>query len=345
MLSNSRAWFGAAQMLFRGFGGQVCLGEPRPWRTAICGCVWALASVAAIAKGAVIQLKDGRQLEGAVVLLGGLADNPLKNMNPEAAGDQRILMLDNQLTRTFVPKARAAAINEAGGERFEKIDVRQTVAIAGARIGHVGDIIKVTPWDEFGRRTFSMNSEIGQLDVIQGITAITPHWTRVEGLNEQAAVRLGLPPCDQFHPRDVLQKVLSRQTDPKNFEERTRLVRLFLQAERFGDAQAEMAGIVRDFPDRQDLAPLVKELRQRDARRILDEIELAASWASRVWLAACSRSFPRRTWPAKRCKRSPKASPNSRRSQKKGAELLKATRPTRRRDPRLVAAAAGASRV
>ena len=75
-------------------------------------------------------------------------------------------------------------------------------------------------------------------------------------------------------PRDVLEKVLSRQIDPKNFEQRTRLVRLFLQAERFNDAEAQMQGILRDFPNKQDLASLVGELRQRDARRIIDEIVL-----------------------------------------------------------------------
>jgi predicted esterase len=259
----------------------------------LVACAAALgATLVNSAAGAVIQLKDGRQLEGAVVLLGGVTDNPFKNM--AAPGDTRILMLDDQLRRTYVPRAQVAAINEAGGQKYEKIDIKgQRVAETGARIGHVGDIVGVTPFDDYGRRTFSMSSQVGQVDVIQGITAITPLWTRVEGLANKRPYVWDCRLATSSIPRDVLQKVLSRQIDPKNFEQRSRLVRLFLQGERFGDAQAEMEGILRDFPERQDLAPLARELKQRDARRSIEEIVLRRKVGQPQLARHLLENFPR----------------------------------------------------
>lgn len=250
-----------------GVRGRHCAGILLLSGLLACTCGPALA--------ASISLKDGRILDGKLALLSGIADNPMNAANGNAPNVRRILMVDDDLRRTFVPKVQAAAVNEAdSGEVLEKIRVFQRVAAAGARIGHVGDIVNVTPWDEFGRRIFSMSSEGGQLDVIQGITLITPRWTKVEGIASKRPFVWDYRMATSSIPRETLNHVLRKQIDPKNLNQRNQLVRLFLQSERYQDAQKELEGVIQDFPEQAELKTLVRELQQLHARKIIDEIKL-----------------------------------------------------------------------
>lgn len=227
------------------------------------------------ARAASISLKDGRLLDGKLALLSGIADNPMNAANQNAPNVRRILLVDDDLRRTFVPKVQAAAIREAdSSEVLEKIRVSQRVAATGARIGHVGDIVNITPWDEWGRRTFSMSSEGGQLDVIQGITLITPRWTKAEGIASKRPFVWDYRMATSSIPRETLNHVLRKQIDPKNLNQRNQLVRLFLQSERYQDAQKELEGVIQDFPEQAELKTLVRELQQLHARKIIDEIKL-----------------------------------------------------------------------
>ncbi len=198
---------------------------------------WALSLSCAV-PAASLSLKDGRILDGKLVLLAGIAENPLNATNQNAPNVRRLVMIDDDLRRTFVPKFQVASIREAdSAEVLEKIRVPQRTAIAGARIGHVGDIVQITSFDDWGRRTFSMSSEAGQLDVIQGITLITPRWTKVEGIATKRPFVWDYRMATSAIPRETLNHVLRRQIDPKNLNQRNQLVRLFLQAERYQDAQ------------------------------------------------------------------------------------------------------------
>ena len=56
----------------------------------------------------------------------------------------------------------------------------------------VGPIIKVTPFDQWGRRILTMNTTSGRLDIIQGITQITPTYAKVEGLHGRFPLSSGI---------------------------------------------------------------------------------------------------------------------------------------------------------
>ncbi len=225
------------------------------------------------APASTIVLKDGRRLRGSIGTVSGLADNPLSN---KAASDTAtITFVDDELRRVFIPTFRILRIEEADvGEVSEKIRIWQRVAKSGSKINRVGPIVKVGPFDDRGRRTFTMMSDKGPLDVVQGITQITPGWTKVEGLVTQKSTPLiwDMRINTSSIPRETLHKILS-QVDPNKLEQRLRIVRLFLQQERYLDAQEELKGVVADFPARRELAEQVQALRQLHARSIIKEID------------------------------------------------------------------------
>jgi len=239
---------------------------------AACAISW--AAVASPLCAATIVLKDGRRLVGRIGKTTGLADNPLDNKQGVPAS---ITFIDDDLRRVFFPTVQVRSFDDvSGGEIPERVHVHQRVATGGNRINRVGPIIKVSPFDPHGRRTFTMMTDKGKLDVIQGITLITPTWTQVEGLMTAALTPVvwDMRIATSSIPRETLHSILVNSTTSKKLDERLRVVRLLLQAERYQDAQKELEGVIADFPDQKDLTKQVDAIKQLHARNIVQEIEV-----------------------------------------------------------------------
>jgi predicted esterase len=133
----------------------------------------------------------------------------------------------------------------------------------------VGQPLKITEFDEFGHRMFTMNTAKGPLDIAQGITEITPRWTKVEGIRQIWDQRIATSSI----PREALSAILNKQIDPQNREHRLKIVRFYLQSERYEDAEQELEAVVKDFPAiNEQVTTALKSLRQLMARRVRDEI-------------------------------------------------------------------------
>ncbi|HWB00914.1 MAG TPA: PHB depolymerase family esterase [Pirellulales bacterium] len=244
---------------------------------AMVGCAAWLCVLAADARAAKLTLKDGRVIEGRIARLSSMAENP--NTPPPAEGvqTQPIVLVDDDLRRTFIPRFQIAAIDEKeSSDGFERIALRQPVAHNGARVGMVGQILEVSPFDEFGRRVLKMRTSQGVLPVIQGITLLTPEWTKVEALQqdgkslvwEQRIATSSIPPS-------ALEKILNRLFDSNKIDQRLTGVRFYLQSERYKDAEERLKQIIADFPEGKDqYQPTVVRLRQAYARRILAEAKI-----------------------------------------------------------------------
>jgi pimeloyl-ACP methyl ester carboxylesterase len=240
----------------------------------LLACAWLLAAwLAAPLAAETVILLDGTRLEGNIGKTAGLADNPLN----KADGPKTIAFVDNNLFRRFFPAAHIRAVNAINtGDIPQKIDVWQRVARSGAQINRVGPITKITPFDEFGRRVLTMMTDKGPLDVIQGITEITPVWTKVEGLVTEKLTSLvwDMRVATSSIPRETLHKILTNNTKRDNLQQRLNVVRLFLQAERYQDAQQELEGVIADFKDEKNLDREVQALKQLHARSVVEEIEV-----------------------------------------------------------------------
>ncbi len=244
-------------------------------RLLLTAAVAILACSAGTASAARLTLKDGRTLEGRVARLSSMVDKPDAAKSSEGVQSQLIVLVDDDLRRTFVPKFQIAAVDEKDvAENQERIALKQPVTRNGPHVAGVGPIIDITPFDEYGRRTLKMIGGQGVETVIQGITLLTPHWVKVEALQqegrpliwEERLATSSIPPA-------TLDKMLSHVLDPAKLDQRLASVRFYLQSERFKDAEERLKTIIADFPEgKQQYQPTVVRLRQAYARRILSEI-------------------------------------------------------------------------
>lgn len=196
---------------------------------------------------------------------------------PQAQAEGRnIVLVDDGLRQIFLPQRQVQEVNELdAGEPVEKFIIPQQICENGLRIAAVGGIGRITPFDQFGRRILEMTTNRGKEAVLQGITEITPEWTKIECV-ETATLHFtwDMRIATTMIPREDLARILSKQIDPKNLDQRLKIVRLYIQSRRFADAEAELKAILADFPDRKaQFLPTTVLLRQANARRILEEIE------------------------------------------------------------------------
>ncbi len=222
-----------------------------------------------------VELADGRVLEGRFAKLPGVAVDPLAEEGGGGTASEPILMCDDELTRTMVSKRKVTRVEEAPLDPgIERVKIPQRVPENGRRVAGIGGIIETTPFDAFGRRILSLATAGGRVDVVQGITEITPRWTRIEGVQTEKPLLLDMRLATTSIPPDVLKRVISQHIDRTNPDERLRVVRLLLQGDRYDDATRELDEVLADFPDLAELAKERRTITQLAAARVLDEISM-----------------------------------------------------------------------
>ena len=225
------------------------------------------------ARAEIVTLKNGMQFEGSVGKIASLGDDPVvAKVNAGAPNPQLILLVDDELRRTFFP-TREVRTSVPKQTHLERIKIEQRVARGTRRVSTVGPFT-VTPFDDYGRRIVQMQTTKGPVQIIQGITEITPTYTKVEGLQARNAYAWDMRIDTNSIPRETLSKILLRQIDPQNADDRLRLVRLYIQAERYKDAQQELQSAIKAFPALANLENQVKSLHQSTARLLIKEIQL-----------------------------------------------------------------------
>ncbi|HEY3392405.1 MAG TPA: peptidase [Lacipirellulaceae bacterium] len=249
---------------------------------------------AARVDAATLLLKDGRTLEGRYAELTSVAENPLapKTQAGEVALTP-LLVIDDGLRRTYIHRNQVREILEQNSRRDVRINIWQPVAERGAGVGRIGQAVRVTPFDEYGRRIYEMRSTEGLLAVVQGITQITPLYTRVQGLTGGTRpIVWDMRLATSSIPRDTLSRILSTAVQRDDLEGRLQVVRLYLQSERYRDASTELEQILKDFPERKDLEQDIRQLRQLAARLILKEIQLRADAGQHERVRVFLEQFP-----------------------------------------------------
>jgi len=207
-------------------------GQTAAWMT-----TWSMALL--LGSGSLadtITLKNGMILEGSPSPIGSVAGDPLKGVG--VTGLQQIVIVDNQLSRTFVPtKQIAKEFGKSAAVGLEKIPLFQRIPAAGRPISVVGRPIRIDSFDEHGRRIYEMVGPQGPVSLVQGITEITPVWTKVEAIEGINHYIWTMKMATSSIPREQLSRMLTHALDAKNADSRVRIVRLYLQSERFQDAR------------------------------------------------------------------------------------------------------------
>jgi tetratricopeptide (TPR) repeat protein len=130
--------------------------------------------------------------------------------------------------------------------------------------------------------------------VVQGITLVTPVYTKLEALQLQTGPGYiwSTRVATSSIPRDQLSRIL-KQVAGKDSEHRLRIVKLYIQADRIQDARAELEEIIKEFPELADLKTQVEDLRQAGARLLLKEIELRRDSGQPRLALAMLNGFPK----------------------------------------------------
>ncbi|NLS91226.1 MAG: peptidase [Planctomycetaceae bacterium] len=242
-----------------------------------------------------VYLKDGRILNGKIAEISGLAErytNPMLS----AGAVRPILLVDDDLRRTFVSQRLLQAIPTANAtETIEKFAVWQHVRQSGLAIASMGPIVRITPFSEYGRRILTINTPKGQVNLIQGITELTPTYAKLEGLvSEQSKFVSDMRIATNSIPPDTLDKILRGQVDENSPEERKRIASFYVQAEMYEAATKELEAIAEQFGDavREQLEPTVRLLKQMSSRRLLKELELRRDAGQHTFVFAKLKTFP-----------------------------------------------------
>ncbi|MBM4005200.1 MAG: peptidase [Planctomycetes bacterium] len=222
----------------------------------------------------VVTMRNGMQFTGNAVQIAGIMQSAQEK---EKARGLPTVGIDDNLRRTFVPFVHVVnSVPE--NPPLERFVIEKRVAAANRKLGSVGPVIRIEPWDERGNRVYTMSGGDGQLSLIQGITQVHPHYVKVESLQVEIPtpliwdMRVSTNSIDQH----TLSSVLYHAIDTSKPDDRLRIVRLYTQAERYEDALIELEGITKDFPALND-ANLVKqqrEIRQASSERLIREIDL-----------------------------------------------------------------------
>ena len=240
-----------------------------------------------------ILLKDGRVLHGKLGKVAGLAEAPQPSQPDGSGALQLIVLLDDGLRRTFFSERLVREVRQEENRQLdEKFAIRQRVLRSGSSVKSVGQPLHITPFDEFGRRIFTMATGKGPVDVIQGITELTPQWTKVEGISHVWDMRIATSSI----PRDTLQKILLKQVSPEDVELYKKVARFYLQCERYEDARQTLESLLAALPERADLkeqlAPSLRAIEQLSAQRLLSELKLRRDSRQPRLVAERLKRFP-----------------------------------------------------
>ena len=236
--------------------------------------VWTLlALLVGAARGEEIDvvLKDGRVLRGGKGYTAGVAEKP---QPPGQGAIQQILFVDDYMRRTFVSKRmwREERFLKRGAPR-RPFKLRQPVKRFGRTVGFAGLMLHVSPFDEHGRRIVTMQSSNGPVDIVQGITELTPEWVKLGGITLVWETRMATSSL----PSDALAKILNNRPGAKSVDGQKSLARFYVQMERYEDAQKVLESLLKKNPDdtdlRAEIEPSLRQVRQLAAQRLVNELK------------------------------------------------------------------------
>ena len=226
--------------------------------------------------------------------LPGVSKNPIST-RPDDKQNQSlpILMVHDDLRRVYVPKFFLDSVLDEGIETQIRIKLWQNVSKSGGTIGSVGPSLGISPFDDFGRRIYRMQTREGPLAVVQGITEITPRYAKIESLRGQSRSPVwDMRLATSSIPPDTLARILARAVSHDDPQDWVKVVRFYLQAERYREARLELEAIIGRFPEMKELESVARQLKQMGARRILQEIEMRSRAGQHELVTRLLENFP-----------------------------------------------------
>jgi pimeloyl-ACP methyl ester carboxylesterase len=252
----------------------------------------------------IIELRNGMRLgPGIPSETDSLTTNSFQLGGSGQSQGGSIGILEDGLRRTYYNQSsrNVLQIQRSTATRLEQIELPSAAAVerSGAPPTIQG-VVKLDRFNKYGRRTLSFMASRGQVDVLQGITLLTPTFAKVEVLRtkdgnkyswDQRIAISSIPPDD-------LNNILHQALDMTKSSEWLRLVSFYLQAERYSQARATMAEALRRFPtELADRAGILGQTEQMLANQYFEEIKLRRNAGQPALAAQLLSSFPAQSLP------------------------------------------------
>ncbi len=157
----------------------------------------------------------------------------------------------------------------------------------------VGPPVRVQPFDEFGRRIFTIRTNKGTLDVVQGITELTPDWAKVEGISHAWDMRI----ATNSIPYDTLHRILLKQIDPRKLEHYKKIARFDIQSERYKEARNVLQALLKAFPnlsadEKEQLQASLRAITQLEAEQLAQELKARHNAGQHKFVWQFLNNFP-----------------------------------------------------
>lgn len=239
-----------------------------------------------------IELKDGRRLAGSMAPLSSVA----AKVDSASEKVETIRVIDDRLRRTYLPKTQIVnAGEEAVTESLEVFQLKQRVVTGDSGLALIGTVLKAEPFDQFGRRTVTLANADKPLEVIQAITRIDPHWTRVQGVNIGWDMRV----ATTNFPTDQLMSILLQTVVNDNADHYKRVARFFIQCDRYEAAVQVLEKLISAQKDeksrnqmREELTPIMTSIRQLAGDYLFSELKFRKAAGQHQLVAEVLAKFP-----------------------------------------------------
>ena len=172
-----------------------------------------------------------------------------------ASGKGKIIgMLDDQLRNTmfYFPNNPDSGIGTRDKRPFDTIEFPFSKAEIETS-GQLASLGAVNPskFNIFGKRSFSIQTPLGARHMVQAITELSPLYCKVETVRDpdsSDAIKLDQRIATASIPSQLLNDILHQNLDLTKSGDWTKLVRFYMQAERFAEARKEAVAASQKFP-------------------------------------------------------------------------------------------------
>lgn len=223
-----------------------------------------------------VRLKSGMVIRGTVVEIPGVNQSAFALAS--ATAENRSLpvwMIDDGLRRTYVHKNGMVAQSSVVEDLAQRIEIWQAVPVGGRTIGGMGPLLGISDFNDYGQRAVTVRGTDGSpISLLQGITEVNARYAKLEALRSTPIYQWQSRVATSSIPADQLAAMFARRIDRRDYGKRLEVVRLYIEAERFGEARAEMEMMIREFPDEPRLATQLKVLAQSQGTQLLREAKL-----------------------------------------------------------------------
>lgn len=210
-----------------------------------------------ILQAAEVIMKNGHSIAfvGKPIPLQGLTLEQRRHSSSSAVEHYAFTMFDAISRRYYVAQSQVGEI-QLGDRYTEEFALKVRPAQQNTMFSTVGGFTHVEPFSDYGRRIVSLQGPDKQIDIVQVISKIRPDYVELTSLsfNWQYSV------ATETLPPQILRKTLSQTIDEKNIDDRLAVVRFFVNAQLYQEAQHELDRMAVDFEKAPDFPSLKKKL-------------------------------------------------------------------------------------